>query len=54
MDAPTKTVFGVATIFVVLAIVAVFVAKGGNAPKLVQNISSAIAASIQAATKVGS
>ena len=49
----SKTVFGAATLFVVLAIVAVFLAKGGNAPKLIQNISSAIAASIQAATKVG-
>jgi len=50
MDTPTKTIFAIITLFVVLAIISVMLHKGGNAPKFIQNISSAIALSIQAAT----
>lgn len=50
MTAALKTVFGIVTLFVGLAIVSVLLAKHSNAPKFIQNISSAIALSINAAT----
>lgn len=50
MDGVVKTGFSIVTAFVVLAILAVILSKKSHTLGLVQNISSAIAQSIGAAT----
>jgi hypothetical protein len=45
-----RTIFAVITAFVGLAILSVILSKKGNAPALLQNISSGVAQDINAAT----
>lgn len=45
-----RTIFAVITAFVGLAILSVILSKKGNAPALIQNLSSGVAQDLNAAT----